>query len=128
MTQKKIVVNPAMAWLSANNVVAGAPKSGGTKGPNKQELLRTFILKTFEKDSRPPSRDECMTHLYGTDKNSWKPKAFKNYCSYLRGGDNYAKKKYRIDLVENNGIIYIVGWPNADFTELLTFDEVSKLK
>lgn len=127
MTQKRTVVNPAMAWLSANNVVAGAPKSGGTKGPNKQELLKQYILKTFKETGAPPTRDKCMMHLYGENKDHWKSNAFKNYCTYLRGGENYTKKKYRIDLVENNSIVYVVGYPNTDFTDLLTFDEVNNL-
>ena len=127
MAQKKTVVNPAMVWMSKNNVAAGAPKSGGTKGPNKQELLKQYILKTFKETSAPPTREACMVHLYGKNKDHWKSNAFKNYCTYLRGGENYNKKKYRIDLVDNNNVVYVVGYPNADFTDLLTFDEVNNL-
>ena len=126
MAQKK-AVNPAMAWMTKNSITAGAPKSGGTKGPNKQELLRKFILKSFKETGAPPTRDKCMVHLYGDNKDHWKANAFKNYCTYLRGGENYAKKKYRIDLVESNGTVYVVGYPNETFTDLLTFDEVNNL-
>jgi hypothetical protein len=131
MTQRKVVVNPMNAWLQKNNVTVGAGKKGGASEPSKVELLKRFILKKLKEEQQPPTRDECMTHLYGEDTKLWKHDAFKNYCCYLRGkggaSGNYTKKAYRIDLVENNNTVYVCGWSNADFSDLLTYDEVNKL-
>jgi hypothetical protein len=119
---KRIVRDKASAWLASQNVAVKTSRGSATGGPSKTELLKRHILKTVSETGAPPTRESCMIALYGKDTNSWKPESFKNYCTYLRKGGqgNYTKKKYKIDLINIKEIVYVIGYPNADETDLMT--------